>query len=171
LVALGIESVQRLTDFYKRTAAPLRHTGRAQSSLETLIMKKPVINKSTPVLFVEAIEPSLPFWEECLGFERQAEVPDEGRLGFVILTKGAVEVMYQTIALMKKDVAQQAHDFHGDKSFLFVEVADLSAVAKALERYAIVMPRRETSYGSSEIGYLEPGGHFITFAQFQPRQT
>jgi hypothetical protein len=29
------------------------------------------------------------------------------------------------------------------------------------------MPRRETSYGSTEIGYREPGGHFVTFAQFQ----
>jgi len=39
------------------------------------------ISKSTPVLIVEAIEPSLPFWQERLGFERPVEVPDGERLG------------------------------------------------------------------------------------------
>jgi uncharacterized glyoxalase superfamily protein PhnB len=125
------------------------------------------IKKSTPVLFVDAIEPSLPFWQERLGFERTVEVPDGDRLGFVILTKGAVELMYQTVAMLKKDSAAHAAIFHNDKSFLFIEVEDLDAVATALSGFEIVMARRETFYGSTEIGYREPGGHFVTFAQMK----
>jgi uncharacterized glyoxalase superfamily protein PhnB len=125
------------------------------------------ISKSTPVLFVEAIEPSLPFWQERLGFERTVDVPDGDRLGFAILTNGKVEVMYQTIAMLNKDSAAHAGIFRNDKTFLFIEVDNLGAIAAALDGFEIVMPRRETFYGSTEIGYREPGGHYVTFAQFK----
>jgi uncharacterized glyoxalase superfamily protein PhnB len=125
------------------------------------------IRKSTPVLIVEAIEPSLPFWQERLGFERPVEVPDGERLGFVILTNGSVEVMYQTRALLAQDSVAHSSAFHNDKTLLFVEVSDIDALAAALQGFEIVRPRRETFYGSTEIGYREPGGHFVTFAQMK----
>jgi len=130
-------------------------------------MARPKLLKSTPVLFVDAIEPSLPFWQERLGFQRQTEVPDGDRLGFVILGNGSVEVMYQSVAMLKQDSAAHAVRFDNDRTFLFVEVDDIGALAKALDGFEIVMPRRETFYGSVEIGYREPGGHFVTFAQFK----
>jgi uncharacterized glyoxalase superfamily protein PhnB len=125
------------------------------------------VHKSTPVLFVDAIEASLPFWQERLGFKRTVEVPDGEKLGFAILTNGSAEVMYQTVAMLKQDSAAHSVQFNGDKTFLFVEVDDIGALAKALDGFEIVMPRRETFYGSTEIGYREPGGHFVTFAQFK----
>jgi uncharacterized glyoxalase superfamily protein PhnB len=125
------------------------------------------VRKSTPVLIVDMIEPSLPFWQERLGFDRPTEVPDGNRLGFVILANGAVEIMYQTAALLQKDSNAHSADFKGDKTFLFVEVDDIDALAAALKGFEIFMPRRETFYGSTEIGYREPGGHFVTFAQFK----
>jgi uncharacterized glyoxalase superfamily protein PhnB len=125
--------------------------------------------KSTPVLLVETIEPSLPFWQERLGFSRPVEMPDEGhaRLGFAILTNGVVEVMYQTLTSLEKDMPHQAATHHGDKTHLFVEVEDLESIAESLDGFEIVMPRRETFYGSNEIGYREPGGHYVTFAQLK----
>jgi len=48
------------------------------------------ISKSTPVLIVEAIEPSLPFWQERLGFLRPVEVPDGD---FDALTKTVVPLI------------------------------------------------------------------------------
>ncbi len=125
------------------------------------------ISKCTAVLFVDAIEPSLPFWQERLGFERSVEVPDADRLGFAILTNGTVEVMYQTVAMLNKDSAAHSAIFHNDKTFLFIEVDNIDAIAKALDGFEIVMPRRETFYGSTEIGYREPGGHCVTFAQMK----
>jgi uncharacterized glyoxalase superfamily protein PhnB len=127
----------------------------------------PRVRKSTPVLIVDVIEPSLPFWQERLGFTRPAEVPDGDRLGFVILAGGTVEIMYQTAASLQKDSNAHTAAFNGDKTFLFVEVDDIDALAAALKGFEIFMPRRETFYGSTEIGYREPGGHFVTFAQFK----
>jgi uncharacterized glyoxalase superfamily protein PhnB len=130
-------------------------------------MNVPQLRKSTPVLIVDAIEPSLPFWQERLGFTRPAEVADGDRLGFVILAGGAVEVMYQTAALLRKDSSAHAMALDNGKSFLFVEVDDIDALAMALKGFEVVMPRRETFYGSTEVGYREPGGHLVTFAQFR----
>ena len=48
------------------------------------------VKKLTPVLFVEKIEPVLPFWMQHLGFIKTVEVPDGDRLGFVILQQGGV---------------------------------------------------------------------------------
>src|SRR6202171_1645902 len=65
---------------------------------------EPVMKKLTPVISVDQIEPSLPFWIERLGFQKTAEVPEKDKLGFVILIKGSVEVMYQTRASVAKDL-------------------------------------------------------------------
>jgi len=130
-------------------------------------MAGPQLRKSTPVLIVDAIEPSLPFWQERLGLERPVEVRDGDRLGFAILTNGAIEVMYQTAASLAKDSSAHTVAFDGDHTFLFVEVDDIDAIAAALHGFEIVMPRRETFYGSTEIGYREPGGHYVTFAQMR----
>ncbi len=124
------------------------------------------VKKSTPVLFVRAIEPCLPFWES-LGFQRGMEVPGADGLAFVILNAGDVEIMYQTIDALRADSAALASSFDDDKTFLFVEVDDIGDAEKALTAFDIVMPRRQTFYESTEIGYREPGGHVVTLAQMK----
>ena len=66
------------------------------------------ISKLTPVLMVEAIEPVLDFWIKRLGFNKTTEVPHEGHLGFVILEKDGIEIMYQTKASVAADIAPLA---------------------------------------------------------------
>ena len=124
------------------------------------------ILKSTPVLLVETIEPSLPLWE-ALAFSRTVEVPRGDTLAFVILVSGNVEIMYQTVASMREDSPAHGARFRDDKTFLFVEVDDIDAIEKTVAHFETVMPRRQTFYGSTEIGIREPGGHFVTFAQMK----
>jgi hypothetical protein len=121
------------------------------------------MKKITPVLYVEEIEPVLDFWER-LGFRRAAEVPEGDRLGFVILEKDGVELMYQTRASVESDVPALADTPMGG-ALLFVEVNVLDAVERALGDVPRVFPRRTTFYGADEIGVREPGGNAITFAK------
>jgi len=125
------------------------------------------LDKCTAVLIVEAIEPCLDFWQQRLGFSRPVEVPHGDGLGFVILTNGVVEVMYQTVASVEADMPGHLRDWHSDKTHLYVEVDDIDAVAAALEGCEVALPRRKTFYGATEVGYREPGGHFVTFAQMR----
>ena len=122
------------------------------------------MKKLTPVIMVEAIEPCLPFWER-LGFTKTAEVPEGDRLGFVILAKDTVEVMYQTHESVEKDAAGMVPRARGHGAGFFIEVSDVESVERALKGVDVVVPRRKTFYGMDEIGVREPGGHVVMFAQ------
>jgi len=128
--------------------------------------KKVMVKKLTPVLFVKEIEPVLPFWVEGLGFTKTAEVPEGNKLGFVILEKDGVEVMYQSYASVDKDMPAIGADIRKGPTFLYVQVDNLEEVKAAVKRAEVYMPERKTFYGSTEIGMKDPAGHFITFAQF-----
>lgn len=122
------------------------------------------LTKLSPVLIVDAIEPCLPFWLERLGFAKTTEVPEGNRLGFVILTKDKIEVMYQSRESVGKDVPALAGTPAGG-TMLYIEVGDVGAVERALAGLEMVVPRRQTFYGSDEIGVREPGGNMVMFAQ------
>lgn len=126
----------------------------------------PTMKKLTPILYVERIEPSIPFWVDRLGFARTAEVPHEDHLGFLILQKDGVEVMYQTRASVQADAPAVAERLSMEGSLLFIEVDDLDAVERALEGVEPVVPRRKTFYGADEIFVREPAGNLVGFAQF-----
>jgi hypothetical protein len=100
------------------------------------------MQKLTPALMVEAIEPCLPFWEG-LGFANVAQVPHGDHLGFVILVKDAVELMYQSRASVGDDLPSLARSPMGG-TFLFLEVEDLDVVIAELGDAPVVQPRRTT---------------------------
>jgi uncharacterized glyoxalase superfamily protein PhnB len=123
------------------------------------------VKRITPVLFVKEIEPILPFWVDHLGFTKAIEVPHGGKLGFVSLQKGATEVMYQSYASVGEDMPVVSEAMKKGPTFLYIEVDNLDAVLAALKNSKIVQPERTAFYGMREVGYQDPAGHFITFAQ------
>ena len=120
----------------------------------------------TPVLYVEAIEPALPFWTDRLGFTQTSEVPEGDRLGFAILQKDGVQLMYQTRESVQNDIPALAATPMGG-TLLFIEVEDLDDVQQALKGIEPVVPRRKTFYGADELIVREPAGNVVTFAQFE----
>lgn len=123
------------------------------------------VKKLTPILFVDKIEPVLPFWTQHLGFIKTVEVPAGDQLGFVILQQGAVEVMYQTYASVEKDMPAILSYVCKGPTFLYIEVDNLDALKPALQSGEVYMPERNTFYGAREIGVKDAAGHFLTFAQ------
>src|SRR5437879_3674753 len=98
-----------------------------------------MVNKSTPVLHVKSVEPSLKFWTERFGFRKTIEVPEGNHIGFVALENDAVEVMYQTYSGMQADPSNPlAKAVDQGPSFLFMEVPDINAIAAALKGDDIV---------------------------------
>lgn len=123
------------------------------------------VRSLTPVLIVDAIEPCLPFWTERLGFEVTVTVPHEDAIGFAILARDGVELMYQTKASVEADVPGANRTGRTQSCALYLDVTDVDATARALEGAEITVPRRKTFYGADEIGVREPGGHVVVFAQ------
>ena len=120
--------------------------------------------KITPILTVERIETSLPFWVERMGFEKTVEMPDGDRLGFVILTRSGTELMLQTAESIQKDEPKFAPAGTGTRSSLYIEVDDFADTTKRLNGYPVAMPQRDTFYGMREVGVFEPNGHIVIFA-------
>ena len=125
------------------------------------------VKKITPVLFVEKIEPVLPFWVQHLGFIKTVEVPDTDSLAFVMLQQGTAEVMYQSFASVEKDMPAIEQIVRKGPSFLYLEVDDLGPIKAALSGAEVYMHERTTFYGAREIGVKDPAGHYITFAHFE----
>ena len=155
----------RTTNFVLITATLLALVPSTMSKAEEK-PKPMLVKRITPILFVEEVEPCAKFWVERLGFQKTAEVPEGNKLGFVMLQKGNVELMYQSYASVDKDSAVISKQVRKGPSFLYIEVDDLDEAISAVKGAEVVMPVRTTFYGAKEIGIKDPAGHFITFAQF-----
>jgi uncharacterized glyoxalase superfamily protein PhnB len=128
--------------------------------------KSMTVKRITPILFVADIEPCVQFWTERLGFQKTAEVPEGDKLGFVMLQRDGVEIMYQNYASVEKDMPSISSSVRKGPTFLYMEVDNLDAIKSAVSGAEVYMPERTTFYGSREIGIKDPAGHYITFAQF-----
>jgi uncharacterized glyoxalase superfamily protein PhnB len=128
------------------------------------------IEKATPIIVVDAVEPCLPFWTEKLGFEVTVTVPHEDRIGFAILQKGDVELMYQSRGSVDADLGASGapktlgKDLAASTTTLFVEVERLDDVLAVLADTPVVVPRRQTFYGMDEVFVRPPCGTLVGFA-------
>jgi uncharacterized glyoxalase superfamily protein PhnB len=125
------------------------------------------MKKLTPVFVVDRIEPCLDFWVGRLGFNKTVEVPEGDSLGFVILAKGGVEIMYQSHESLKDDLPALAElpKGSGFSVGFYIEVSNIDEVLQSLDGWELVVPRRTTFYGATEFGVREPAGNLIVFAQ------
>jgi uncharacterized glyoxalase superfamily protein PhnB len=125
----------------------------------------PEVKKITPILFAEELEPCIQFWTERMGFQKTIEVPEGDKVGFALVEKNGVELMYQSFSSAEKDNAATGAAARKGPSFLYIEVADIDAAQAATKGAEIVMPMRTTFYQAKEFGIKDPAGHHLIFAQ------
>ena len=118
--------------------------------------------KATPILVVDRVEPTSAFFCERLGFKVAVEVPHGESIGFSLLENEGAEVMLQSVASVAGDMTSLVGEtFH---SMVYVDVADVNAMATMLDDVEIVVPLRKTFYGANEIFVREPGGNVVGLA-------
>lgn len=121
-----------------------------------------------PVLIVDAVEPSVAFWTDRLGFAEQNQVPGpDGKLIFASVQKDGVEIMYQTRASVIADDPAGAGELNGRSVALFITVpamSDLDTIESRTKGAPVVKPRHDTFYGTTEFYIREPGGNVVGFA-------
>jgi len=123
------------------------------------------LERLTPILVVDSIEPVVPFWE-ALGFRATNQARVDGNLTFVAFVKEGYSIHYQTMARLERDIPGATEMLAGSTSLLYLAVDDLDAVIVALGDAEVLIPRRTTPWGADEIYVKEPGGHLIGFAKF-----
>ena len=127
------------------------------------------VSKTTPIMSVESIEASLPFWTDNLGYKKTLEVPHQGKLGFVILVKDDTEVMLQTQSSIRDDLPQIAAYFVPGSIALYSDVDSLDSAIEALRsaEARVIVPPRTTNYGAREIWVQNRDGNILGFAEFK----
>lgn len=123
------------------------------------------ITRITPVLAVPEVEPCVQFWVERMGFQVTAEVPHQNTVGFAMLERDGVELMYQSYRSIESDNRAIAALARKGSSFLYIEVNRLQEVMAAMKGAEIAVPLRTTFYGMKELGVKDPAGHVMTFAE------
>ena len=136
-----------------------------QSPIQEEKMKAATVKKIAPILFAQEIEPCLQFWTERMGFTKTVEVPEGDKLGFAIVERDGLELMYQSYASVEKDNPITVDAVKKGPTFLYIDVDDLNQALAAAGKAEIVMPVRSTFYGAKEFGIKDPAGHYIIFAQ------
>jgi len=119
----------------------------------------------TPVMFVHEVEACIQFWRDRFGFQVIAEVPEGEKVGFVILGKDSVQLMYQSWESVKKDVPILGIEKAPGGVSLYFAVEDIDEIETKLHDVPKVIARRETFYSAIEIGVRDPAGHVMCFSQ------
>jgi hypothetical protein len=122
------------------------------------------ITKVTSVLVVENIKKESVLWT-ALGFKTVVEVPHGETVGFSILSNGEYEIMFQTPASLKDDLPAVVQHLKGQKHYLFTDVDSLQDAKKALKDSEIIVPERDTFYGTKEFFIRTSSGEIIGFAE------
>ena len=122
------------------------------------------VKKLTPILLVEKIEPVLPFWTQHLGFIKTVEVPDGGKLAFVILQQGSAEVMYQSYAW--KRTCRRFWAMCGKAFVLISRSGRPERDPSRGQRRGSLHARTNDVLRLARNRSQDPAGHFMTFAHF-----
>jgi uncharacterized glyoxalase superfamily protein PhnB len=139
---------------------------RVISPAHSLKENATMISRSTPILHVKRVEPSLKFWTQRFGFKITIQVPEDDHIGFAAIENGDIELMFQTYQGMKGDVNNPlAKAADQGPSFIFMEVPDISRSIDTLKDADVIQGLHDTPYGAKEVVVREPGGHFVIFSQ------
>ena len=120
--------------------------------------------RTTPVLFVEAIEPALAFWQDRLGYQTVSAVHQGERLAFVLLRRDADEVMLQTLGCWG-DLPEVREHVHRVGAALLHEVDSLDEVLDQLDRFRLLAGPRSGSAGQREIILRDPASYVHVFSE------
>ena len=129
--------------------------------------RPPSIRKVTPILIVDEIEPALALWTGALGYDKQIEVPHDGRAGFVLLSRDGQEVMMQTRASLLADVPGIAK--LGVGCVLYVDVDSLRDAISRDEGARGRRSRARDSLWSARDFVRDPVGNVVGFAEHMKR--
>jgi catechol 2,3-dioxygenase-like lactoylglutathione lyase family enzyme len=123
-----------------------------------------VLKSLAPILIVDDIGPSLPFWIDRLGFSLVTTVPETAPYNFAIVARDGIEVMLQTRGSAGEDTGDVTAGVRA--SVVYLSVGAIDAVLAALGDADIAVPRRRTFYGADEVWVRDPAGNLVGFAAF-----
>ena len=124
-----------------------------------------MMQSMTPNLMVHDVNKTIDFYRDVLGFEFVASVPDSGQFDWAMMKHGPVEIMFQSVASLAKDLPAFVKMGPGGAFTLFIKMDDSKGLyGKVKEKVVIVQELTKTFYDMEEFSIKDLNGYVLTFA-------
>lgn len=124
-----------------------------------------MMQSMTPNLMVHDVNKTIEFYRDVLGFEFVASVPDSGQFDWAMMNHGPVEIMFQSVASLAKDLPTFVKMGPGGAFTLFIKMDDSKGLyGKVKGKVVIVQELTKTFYDMEEFSIKDLNGYVLTFA-------
>lgn len=125
-----------------------------------------VLKKLTPNLMVEDVRKTLDFYHDVLGFETLTTVEEGGEIGFAIVQRDDVQLMFQSRKSLSENVPALTGSPIGASQTFYIEVTDVQALYDQLrDKVEIVVDMHSTFYGTKEFYFRDVNGYILSFSE------
>jgi uncharacterized glyoxalase superfamily protein PhnB len=119
----------------------------------------------SPNIFVYDMNQTIAFYKK-LGFEVVMSVPEQGDFVWVMMSCGAVTVMFQTFDSLGSDLSEIKRGTGGPLLF-YLKTKGIRNFFEQLQQQGVTILKRleKTFYGATEFSIIDNNGFVLTFAE------
>ena len=119
----------------------------------------------TPNLLVADVEVSCDFYK-ILGFEKLAQVPEQGKPQWALIKRDDVSVMLQEKRSAEMDLPFRYTNGQNAGALLYFDVEDVEEIRNSIAGKALIVKEiHSTFYGTNELIIADPDHFLLIFAQ------
>lgn len=126
-----------------------------------------MITSITTNLMVESVDKTVGFYQEVLGFDLVASVPNEkGHLNFAILSKGSLMLMLQEKENFIAEYPILSTDSVRPSVSLYITVDNFNEIHEKIKsKTPILVDIHQTFYGTKEFAIADNNGYVLTITE------
>ncbi len=98
-----------------------------------------MIKSMTPNLMVENVNKAVEFYRDVLGFEFITSVPESGQFDWAMMKHGTVEIMFQTIPSLTKELTEFSGKPVGGTLTFYTRVENVKQLFDRIGRKTVVV--------------------------------
>jgi uncharacterized glyoxalase superfamily protein PhnB len=125
-----------------------------------------MLKKLTPNFMVEDVRKTIGFYQDVLGFEVLTTVEDEDEIGFAIMHRDQIEIMFQSRKSLSENVPALTGSAIGASQTLYIEVTGIDQLYEQLRgKVEVVVEMHSTFYGTREFYFKDINGYILSFSE------
>lgn len=118
----------------------------------------------TPNIFVTDMNQTIEFYS-MLGFSLTLSAPEKGDFDWVMMTNGAVQLMFQTFTSLGSELPDVKRS-NGGSLILYIKMKQIRFFYESIrEKTQVIQELHKTFYGATEFAIKDCNDYILTFAE------
>ena len=115
---------------------------------------------------VEDVRKTIDFYRDILGFEIVTTVEADDEIGFAIMRRDEVELMFQSRKSLSENVPALSGSPIGASQTLYIEVTNIDQLYEQVRgKVEVVVNLHTTFYGTREFYFKDINGYILSFSE------